>query len=586
MNRIKTARPSPRRSGRPASLLTATVLAVVVAGCSDSNGPSPFNPNPNPSPNPNPGGDLNVFGVRGANELVRFSATDPSTVLSVGTVSALGTGESLVGIDFRPTGPTTGDLHAVTSTGRSLILDPETAMATVLQPIMGDGTALTGNRIGVDFNPAANALRIIGDDGKNLRVPTAALTNPAPAMAVNTLVDGVMGYRQGVTAAAYTNAAVGLEGTVLYVIDTENDLLYTQNANLGPLTLVGPLGVDASGVNGYDIYFSAAEMANEHYAALTVAGQSGLYSIDPASGAATLLGALRSDAYAAVVVTREDDASPAAQRDVFAVAAGAMADQLEPYTLTLDGTPALVDSGDSISFGGLMDGERVVGLDMRTTSLEDGKDTGYVLTSESRVAAVIDNPTDPTVLDLSEAVALSVPLSGTQFGVDFNPRADLLRILSDTAQNLRVNLQADRVLAGEARAAGFAFVDGTPRVTSTAPQIVATAYRAAPTMGTFQFALDARDSSLARVAVPNDGALVRVGPLGVALPMNGAGATEQSFDIVAAGGGEIGLAALRTAGATVSTLYTINLDTGAATAIGPIGNAGAVNAITMQIPMP
>lgn len=571
----------PASEGRAkAVVLSAMMLAVTaIAACSSDSDPSPFGPAPD--------ADLNVFGVRGDAELVRFSATDPSKLETVGTVSALGTGESIVGIDFRPTGPTTGDLHAVTSTGRSLILDPETAMATVIQPIAGDGTALTGNRIGVDFNPAANALRIIGDDGKNLRVPTAALTNPAPAMAVNTLVDGVMGYQQGVTAAAYTNAEVGLEGTVLYVIDTENDELYTQNANLGPLTLVGPLGVDASGVNGYDIYYSEADMANEHYAALTVGAESGLYSIDPATGAATLLGALRGNAYAAVVVARDDDTSPAAQRDVFAVAAGDMADQLEPYTLTLGATPTLVDTGDTLTFNGLMDGERVLGLDIRTTSLEEDKDTGYVLTSASRVAAVIDNATDPTVLDLAEAVTLSVPLSGTQFGVDFNPRADLLRILSDTAQNLRVNLQEGRELAGEARAAGFAFVDGTPRVTSTAPQIVATAYRANnPGGGRFQYALDARDSSLARVAVPNDGALVRVGALGVTLPVNGAGAAEQSFDIVPAGSGEIGLAALRTAGATVSTLYTINLDTGAATAVGPIGDAGVVNAITLQIPMP
>lgn len=87
-----------------------------------------------------------------------------------------------------------------------------------------------------------------------------------------------------------------------------------------------------------------------------------------------------------------------------------------------------------------------------------------------------------------------------------------------------MNLQEGRALAGEARAAGFAFVDGTPRVTSTAPQIVATACRASNFGGgRSRYALDARDSSLARVAVPNDGALVRVGALGVTLPVNGAG---------------------------------------------------------------
>ena len=150
----------PASEGRAkAVVLSAMMLAVTaIAACSSDSDPSPFGPAPD--------ADLNVFGVRGDAELVRFSATDPSKLETVGTVSALGTGESIVGIDFRPTGPTTGDLHAVTSTGRSLILDPETAMATVIQPIAGDGTALTGNRIGVDFNPAANALRIIGDDGK------------------------------------------------------------------------------------------------------------------------------------------------------------------------------------------------------------------------------------------------------------------------------------------------------------------------------------------------------------------------------------------------------------------------------------
>ncbi len=553
-----------------ASILTLAALAA----CSSDNSRSPLVPV-----------DFDgqgVFGIRGSAELIRFSVEAPETVESLGTVSSLGTGESIVGLDFRPAD---GNLHALTSAGRSLLIDPETAMATELQAIMGDGTMLTANRIGVDFNPAANALRIIGDDGKNLRVPTAALVNP-PSMDVSTLVDGLMGYRQGVTAAAYTNAEVDLDGTVLYVIDTENDRLYTQDANLGPMTVVGDLGVDATGANGYDIYYSAADMVNEHYAALTVDGESGLYTIDPATGEASLLGALRGDNYVAVVVSRDAD-SPAAQREVAAVASGATADTLEPYTLTLGSTPALVDSGESLTFNGLMESERLVGLDIRTTSLEVGKDTGYALTSESRVVAVTDSETDPTVLDLTEAVTLSVPLNGSEFGVDFNPRADLLRIVSDTAQNLRVNLQADRVLAEEARAAGFAFVDGTPRVTSTAPQVVATAYRASnPGMGNFQYALDARDSSLARVAVPNDGALVRVGALGVSLPPNGEDAAEQSLDIATSGGTELGLAALQTSGAALSTLYVVDLETGAATAVGPIGDEGVVSAITVEIVTP
>jgi len=37
---------------------------------------------------------------------------------------------------------------------------------------------------------------------------------------------------------------------------------------------------------------------------------------------------------------------------------------------------------------------------------------------------------------------LSVPLEGTLFAVDFNPAADRLRILSNTGQNLRHNVNA------------------------------------------------------------------------------------------------------------------------------------------------
>jgi hypothetical protein len=35
---------------------------------------------------------------------------------------------------------------------------------------------------------------------------------------------------------------------------------------------------------------------------------------------------------------------------------------------------------------------------------------------------------------------MDVPLDGTFFGVDFNPTVDRLRVISDTGQNLRVNV--------------------------------------------------------------------------------------------------------------------------------------------------
>ena len=42
--------------------------------------------------------------------------------------------------------------------------------------------------------------------------------------------------------------------------------------------------------------------------------------------------------------------------------------------------------------------------------------------------------------------SLTVPLSGSFFGVDFNPAADRLRIVSDTGQNLAHNVNGATTL--------------------------------------------------------------------------------------------------------------------------------------------
>lgn len=546
--------------------------AIGLAACGGSS-------NNNPPPQVGPG--IVVYGVRGDAELVKFNADAPDVLESVGTIT-VGNGERVVGLDFRPAD---GALHAITSQGRSLILDPDNAMATVIQPISGDGTALTGSRFGVDFNPAANALRIIGDDGLNLRVPTAALVAPAPAETVNTLVDGRMGYLQGVTAAAYTNPEAGATGTALFVISAETDTLYTQDANNGPLTAVGPLGVDASATPGYDIVLAGE--TNEHYALLTVGGTTGLYELDPATGAASLIDELPAATYKGLVVEEDLDELAPTERAVAPLVQDGQSASYEVYLL--DTQTGTLTFAETFTIAGLPAGEELVGTDVRTTSIDPSSEEEefYAVGRSGAIYLIDEDPENPDQ-DLATPVAtLSAALSGTNFGVDFNPRADLLRIVSDSGQNLRVNLQADRAIAcrdgvSAPRAASFACVDGTTRLVSPAPQIVATAYRAAPSMGTFQFALDARDSSLYRVAVPNDGALARVGALGVSLPANASGAEEQSLDISGTGDATV-LATLRAAGAARSTLYSVNLDTGAATAIGEIGDGGAVSSITARV---
>jgi hypothetical protein len=79
---------------------------------------------------------------------------------------------------------------------------------------------------------------------------------------------------------------------------------------------------------------------------------------------------------------------------------------------------------------GLQVGETLVGFDVRPAG--GGL---FAVGSTSRVYTV-----DPvTGLAVQAGSLISPALSGTKFGVDFNPVPDRLRIVSDTEQNLRVN---------------------------------------------------------------------------------------------------------------------------------------------------
>ncbi|WP_273454608.1 DUF4394 domain-containing protein [Nevskia ramosa] len=582
---INAARGYPRRNRSALAGALLAIAALTMAGCADQfdSVATPVDPGTPPIDPGTPPVDpvATVFGIRGGAELVRFSPDSPATVTSIGAISGLGAGETILGIDFRPAD---GNLYAVTSAGRVLTVDPATGIASSIQPITGDGTALTALRYGIDFNPVANALRIIGDDGLNLRVPTAALVSPAPAVPVAAIVDGRMGYLRGVTAAAYTNPESG-SSTTLFVIEADTDTVYTQDANVGRLTRVGSLGVDAVAVNGYDIYQSG--VSNEHYALLTTAAGSAIYKINPLTGAATLFSQpLPAADYRSLVVVNDDRLDEPGTRAFALLVRTPSGDVVVGFRL--DALTGVVTAGPvTLPVNGLADGEHLVGISERTAStvgfIGGG---GYGVSDQNRVLALpiqnAQNGFATATVNAQPIGTLSTPLAGSRFGIDFNPRADLLRIVGDTGQNLRVNVEEGRVIADAPRAAAFAFVDGTTRTVEPAPQIVATAYRAAPIGGTFQYAIDASNSSLVRVAVPNDGALVVVGPLGVSLPASAPGAAEQSLDI-AGTADQFVFAALRTTGSPLSTLYRIDLDTGAATAIGPIGNSGAVNAISSRV---
>ncbi len=172
--------------------------------------------------------DLRVIGLTDEGRLVSFRAQSPDRTREIGYITGFtGTDTALVGIDFRVQD---GKLYGVGNGGGVYTIDSRTAAATFVNALT---VPLMGTTFGVDFNPAADRLRIIGDTGQNLAhnvndagvtAPNATLTYTIPpAMPVVPAL--------GVTAAAYTNNDLNqpITGTTLFDVDTTLDQVVIQS---------------------------------------------------------------------------------------------------------------------------------------------------------------------------------------------------------------------------------------------------------------------------------------------------------------------------------------------------------------------
>ena len=112
------------------------------------------------------------------------------------------------------------------------------------------------------------------------------------------------GVNPHVTEAAYThNDNNPATATTLSCIDDFLDaLVVTSNPNGGTLNTVGSLGFNVDEYLGFDIFTNASGI-NMAFASLRVAGAQGLYAINLASGAASLIGGIGSDQLNGLAVT-------------------------------------------------------------------------------------------------------------------------------------------------------------------------------------------------------------------------------------------------------------------------------------------
>lgn len=231
-----------------------------------------------------------TFYALAGNTLDKYSTSDPETVQSSVMITGLQSGESILGIDFRPLNE---QLYALGSNSRVYIINPTTGLATFafsFKTTAGMDVLLSGTTFGFDFNPAADRLRIISDTGQNLRVvPDNAVTG----VAGTTFLDGdINPMGASVNGVAYDNNDNDpATGTELYALDINTDLLYDINPpNAG--TLVEPVSVNLKleGDGGFDIAPRNANVTTDIGLALyEVNKKSTLFQIDVETGETRIL---------------------------------------------------------------------------------------------------------------------------------------------------------------------------------------------------------------------------------------------------------------------------------------------------------
>jgi len=263
----------PIRRLRRGTTLAAGALALAVAAPSAAQA--------------QPGAPSPAYGATANGRVLTFSLDSPLAASSR-RISGLAGGDSVVGIDERPVD---GALYAVTKgaggAGRVYTINPATGQATLAFALVAPGRTaagqaaapivLSGSQFGVDFNPAADALRIVSNTGQNLRaLPSDRVAAAVQRFAGDTFTDGALSYapitavprpvETGVNAAAYTNNDTDpATGTALLDIDavSQRDLVAQNPPNDGTLTKVADLDLGVRQVQGFDI-----RGADEAYVAL------------------------------------------------------------------------------------------------------------------------------------------------------------------------------------------------------------------------------------------------------------------------------------------------------------------------------
>lgn len=217
--------------------------------------------------------------------LAALTGDDTLTMVDTGTLKAgasmkvSGISGKIAGIDVRPAD---GMLYALTVDGTIYTIDKagKATMKSKMDTVLSASAMAT-----VDFNPAADRLRVIGSDGTNLRVNVEDGKTTVDGKLKFAETDMHKGEAPMIVAGAYTNSVKGTKETALYDIDGKiGGLIKQAPPNDGVLGAVGKLGVMPKAI-AFDIE-SGSDGSNTGW----LLADGTLHKVDLATGKATSVG--------------------------------------------------------------------------------------------------------------------------------------------------------------------------------------------------------------------------------------------------------------------------------------------------------
>jgi hypothetical protein len=508
--------------------------------------------------------EADTYAVTSSNRLLRFNRGS-GEIGSSSTISGLGSSETIVGADFRPADAT---LYALSTSGKIYTIDTASAEARLKSTLVADASdssdpfsTLAGEVFGVNFNPVADRLRVVSQDGQNLRinVDTGATTTDAE------LNPGT----PSVTAAAYSNGFAAACRTRLYVIDTStNTLLLQDPPNAGTLTEIAELTTPSGDGDwaGFEI-IARSDGSSAAIALFPAAQGTTIQDLNLATGElgnSRLLRLEPGESLRGLGAAPPETAPAQAPGEIAGVT---LSNQLVSFNR---GAPGKLCTKAPIT--GLAANEDVLGIDVRPA---DGDlyalgSSGALYTLD--LASGDASAKSTLAADAADTSAPFTRLPDDAVGIGFNPVPDRLRVVGSDGQNLRINVDT-----------GATTTDATLSPTSMAINAVAYTNAYAGATSTALYAVDHESGSLVVIGSnpattgacpgdlgnPNCGSVTALGSLGVA-DISNVGGFDIDGDPNAASSA---LLALSVGAATSSSLYIVDLETGAAAPPAGVANA-------------